>query len=230
MERRQSQAHSQNPVHNKTHPHSTQRKEMPILNDNSSQFSERNQLRCSYGNCLQFPATTTPYSEGRERTTAHGIGARPLRTGGKQQRGAAERGSAGTRRGSRCHVTHTARGSRRESPSWRFLPRADSEPATGPNSGTEHGSIPAQKPRRGRARGRRGGKGRAGKLQRLRTASQRRPALHQTADTGGPGAGRGQGKPGKGWRDGGMKGGRLLPPARSPNRPPHSFACRRAVT
>lgn len=75
--------------------HNTQCTEMPILNDNSSQFSERNQLCCSYGNCLQFPPTTTPYS--RRGKANHGTRnwSTPVPTGGKRQRGAAERGSPG---------------------------------------------------------------------------------------------------------------------------------------
>lgn len=87
-----------------------------------------------------------------------------------------------------------------------------------PHGGTEHGSAPAQKPGRQGCVSPPRREGRAGTLQRLRAAGQRRPGLHKP----GPAT---EGTAGH--RDGGRAaarpaGGRIPPPT-PPNRPPHSF-------
>lgn len=222
-------------------PHNTQRTEMPILNDNNPQFSERNQLCCSYGNCLQFPPTTTPYSRRGKANQGTGSWSMPVPNGGKRQRGAAERGSPGRDPAQLPLPRHTGP---RLPPgiSLRPLPTAagpaSSEPSISPKSGTKHSSIPAQKRRRGGAWGRCGGKGRTRKTS---EAANRESAAAGAAPNPGPprtpAAQRpGAARAGEG-RDGGTEGGRLpalrgtnSSPPPPPNRPPHSFACRRAVT
>lgn len=153
----------------------------------------------------------TVQPKGELRTTAGGIGARPFREGGSgsggQQSGARP---AGTRRSSRCHVTQ-ARGSRRESPSYRFLLQpgpADSKPSASPNSGTKHTQFNScTKRRRGgavrppRREGESGETSEVANRESAAAGAAPNPGLPRTPAAQGPGAARaGEG------RDGGAEG------------------------
>lgn len=170
-------------------------------------------------NSLQPPHRT---AEGGKRTKAQGAGACPFRTGGSGSGGRRSGARpAGTRRSSRCHVTQ-ARGSRRESPSDRFLLQL-ARPAASPPSALKAARNTVQFLHKSEGEGEREaaaeGREERGKLQRLRTASQRRPALHQTRGCRVHRRPRGRAQPGQaregteGRREGGcpLCGGRIPP-------------------
>lgn len=96
---KQSQAHSQTPVHSKPSisrvggPIHVTHTEMPLLNRNKSQFSERNQLRRRTAcNSLQPPHRTL---EAKKQTPWHGIKGKHVPNPG----GRASGGSRSPRRG-----------------------------------------------------------------------------------------------------------------------------------
>lgn len=245
MERRQSEAPSQTPVHNHTgipraDPHNTQGTEMPILNDNP-QFSERNQLCCSCGNCLQFPPTTTPYSPRGKANHGTRNWSTPVPTGGEAAAGGSGAGFArpgpGAAPAATSHRPAAPAGNLPPTAPYRKPARPTANPPTSPNSGTktqfnfctkakERGSV--RPPRR---EGASGETSEVANREPAAAGAAPQPALPRTAAAQGPGAARAgmEGQRDEGRAAARPAGDEFLPPS-PPNRPPHSFACRRAVT
>lgn len=132
---------------------------------------------------------------------------------------------AGTRRSSRCHVTQ-ARGSRRESPSYRFLLQL-ARPTANPPSALKAARNTVQFLHKSEGEGEREaaaeGRGERGNFRGCEprvSGGRRCTKPGAAAYTGGPEAGHSQSRRGKGWRDGGMEGGRLPAPRGTNSSPP----------
>lgn len=167
-------------------------------------------------NSLQPPHRT---AEGGKRTTAQGIGARPFGAGGS--------GSGGRRSGVRPAgpgAAPAATSHRPAAPAGNLPPAASycdlARPAANPPPALTAAQNTAQFLHKSEGEGEREaaaeGKGERGNFRGCepRVSGGRRCTEHTEA-------GRGQGRRGKGWRDRGMKGGRL-PAPRGTNSPPSS--------